>query len=914
MSPHASRRRRLALLLALLVCIVTLGAPLPALAAEPDEPVASLAPVGEARAQGEAAEAPDDGGAPDARDAAAAQAPSAQAPDVAGDEGTTAADESAPAVPHDAGAAVDASPAAVADGPTDAGGDVAGPLGDEPAPLDEAGGRPAAGEPSPTDSAAAAAGDVLPPASDGPEEGAHRGPVKPQLVTDGRYLVRTGMGSALVLDTAGSANAKGANVVQARYSGGSTQLWNIAFDAVRGFYQVFRNATDGTVLVLDVSGGAVANRTNVRLWTSNNSDAQWWDIERSGSGWRLVSALGPSYVLDIANGSAKDGANVQMYTSNGSQAQRFSLHSVTPQVAPGARVVADGPYHLVSTIAGASDNVADIAGGSLANGGNAQSYARNGSIAQRFYLSYHSGGYYTVSAIGSGRVLDASLAGLLPGTNVQQYASNGTAAQRWVIRGNANGSYTLINMANGLALDVAGGSGRSGANLQLYTPNASPAQQFELRGVQMLPTGIFTIAALSNGGRVADIKDGSASSGAVAQLYASNGSLAQKFELVSSGTGANEYRIRTAASGGWLTATKNGAQLTQQGDHATAASVGNIWVAAWKNGHFVLVSKATGTALTMEGGSTASGTRLTTATTTGGASQQFALKATQLLGEGCYFLASLKGPRLAVAGGSTRVGANVVVDASANVPGQYFMLERSGSAWRIKSASSGAYVTAAGTTGSSNVSQQGSGSSDRQRWKLRIADGGGVIFESVAAPGLVLDVAGGKTASGTNVQLYANNNSAAQAWRPAKTTYTPYSGYVLRAVRRANGSRSATGYLLVVDKSQHKVLVMTGGNGAWRPYKTFSCSVGAYGTPTVEGSFTVGSRGYSFGDGYTCYYWTQFYHDYLFHSVKYYQGTRTVMDGRLGMHISHGCVRMPIDNARWIYNTIPTGTRVLVYS
>jgi lipoprotein-anchoring transpeptidase ErfK/SrfK len=81
----------------------------------------------------------------------------------------------------------------------------------------------------------------------------------------------------------------------------------------------------------------------------------------------------------------------------------------------------------------------------------------------------------------------------------------------------------------------------------------------------------------------------------------------------------------------------------------------------------------------------------------------------------------------------------------------------------------------------------------------------------------------------------------------------------------------------------------------------------------VTGSFSVGSRGYSFGSGFTCYYWTQFYSDYLFHSVLYREGTRTVMDGRLGIHASHGCVRMTIENAKWIYSNVPSGTRVLIY-
>ena len=88
---------------------------------------------------------------------------------------------------------------------------------------------------------------------------------------------------------------------------------------------------------------------------------------------------------------------------------------------------------------------------------------------------------------------------------------------------------------------------------------------------------------------------------------------------------------------------------------------------------------------------------------------------------------------------------------------------------------------------------------------------------------------------------------------------------------------------------------------------------GAPATPTVTGEFAVTGKGYSFGNGFTCYYYTQFYGNYLYHSVLYYQNSFRVMDGRLGMHLSHGCVRLDIDNAKWIYDNIPYGTKVVIW-
>ena len=79
------------------------------------------------------------------------------------------------------------------------------------------------------------------------------------------------------------------------------------------------------------------------------------------------------------------------------------------------------------------------------------------------------------------------------------------------------------------------------------------------------------------------------------------------------------------------------------------------------------------------------------------------------------------------------------------------------------------------------------------------------------------------------------------------------------------------------------------------------------------GEYRVTGKGYSFGHGYTCYYYTQFYGDYLMHSVTYYEGTFNVMEGAMGVNISAGCVRLTIDHAYWIYSTIPLGTKVYTY-
>ena len=131
----------------------------------------------------------------------------------------------------------------------------------------------------------------------------------------------------------------------------------------------------------------------------------------------------------------------------------------------------------------------------------------------------------------------------------------------------------------------------------------------------------------------------------------------------------------------------------------------------------------------------------------------------------------------------------------------------------------------------------------------------------------------------------------------------------------ADSYASNTSYLLLVNGATHKVGVFSGSKGNWNMIAYWDCSDGKKSTPTVRGEFTVASKGYYFDSGdFRCYYYTQFYGNYLFHSVLYDKENGNLADGRLGMGLSHGCVRLQIDNAKWIYDNIPAGTKVVVYN
>ena len=130
---------------------------------------------------------------------------------------------------------------------------------------------------------------------------------------------------------------------------------------------------------------------------------------------------------------------------------------------------------------------------------------------------------------------------------------------------------------------------------------------------------------------------------------------------------------------------------------------------------------------------------------------------------------------------------------------------------------------------------------------------------------------------------------------------------------RVNGLSSQTNWLIAVDTNRFFVTVYHGGIGNWHVANRFDCAPGKPSTPSRKGIYTVGIKGYVFGHGYSCYYYTQYSGDYLFHSIKYNPGTFVVQDGTMGAPASEGCIRLWIENAKYIYDTVPYGSTVLVY-
>ncbi len=128
----------------------------------------------------------------------------------------------------------------------------------------------------------------------------------------------------------------------------------------------------------------------------------------------------------------------------------------------------------------------------------------------------------------------------------------------------------------------------------------------------------------------------------------------------------------------------------------------------------------------------------------------------------------------------------------------------------------------------------------------------------------------------------------------------------------SSGVKSDTNYLIWVSKSEYTIRVYTGSKGSWRRINSFPCAIGAPGTPTCEGVYKYYQRQNSWN--YSSYYVgpvMRFNGGYAIHSTLLrYDGVP--YDNRVGVKISHGCVRVRPEGINWLDANIPLYTTVYV--
>lgn len=400
-------------------------------------------------------------------------------------------------------------------------------------------------------------------------------------IPNGNYYINVRSKVASSVDIPGG-SAADSTAIQL-YSGNSSKAQQFTFTRQSdGSYEIV-NVNSGKAL--DVRNGVAENNAIVQQYSRNNSQAQRWFIRDSGTGYYLQSALG-NWVLDLSGGNTANGAAIRLYTPNGTASQLFVVSSSDVNIATGVSMI-------ITSVAN-KKLVTDVTSASTANGARVQLYSSNNTNAQKYRFESIGNGTYKIINANSGKVLDVAGGSTANGAALQQYTSNNTVAQQWTVRNYGSGKIALVSVNANKAVDIPSGNAVQQAQLQLYSPNGTVAQQWLVAKApltlrerlnetaakhrQDLPDGTYTFGSKLNTSMKMDVSGASRSNYGNVQIWAGNGTNAQKWKVTHD---SNGYVTLTSVNSGKVLdvnggVSANGTNVQQYDSNGTYAQK---WIA-----------------------------------------------------------------------------------------------------------------------------------------------------------------------------------------------------------------------------------------------------------------------------------------------------------------------------------------------
>lgn len=446
-------------------------------------------------------------------------------------------------------------------------------------------------------------------------------------IPNGNYYINVRSKVASSVDIP-SGSAADSTVIQL-YSGNGSKAQQFTFTRQSdGSYEIV-NVNSGKAL--DVRNGVAENNAIVQQYSRNNSQAQRWFIRDSGAGYYLQSALG-NWVLDLSGGNTVDGAAIRLYAPNGTASQLFVVSSSDVSITTGVSMI-------ITSVAN-KKLVTDVTSASTANGARVQLYSSNNTNAQKYRFESIGNGTYKIVNVNSGKVLDVSGGSTANGAALQQYTNNNTVAQQWTVRNYGSGKVALVSVNANKAVDIPSGNAVQQAQLQLYSPNGTVAQQWLVAKApltlrerlnetaakhrQDLPDGTYTFGSKLNTSMKMDVSGASRSNYGNVQIWAGNGTNAQKWKVTHD---SNGYVTLTSVNSGKVLdvnggVSANGTNVQQYDSNGTYAQK---WIAVKNSdGSYTFQSAlAENAVLDVNGGSSANGTNVQLYTSNGTNAQKW---------------------------------------------------------------------------------------------------------------------------------------------------------------------------------------------------------------------------------------------------------------------------------------------------
>ena len=592
---------------------------------------------------------------------------------------------------------------------------------------------------------------------------------------------------------------------------------------------------------------------------SNLSTQRWYiRVSKKNKNYlSIVSASDQNYVLSLKNNDAKWGTSATVGLSKGLNGQRWKLNAISN---PNLSMPYNGATYKIQTSENSSI-LLSTEGQSKQNMANIQLMKKvNGAGEFWNFYKVGYGNLYRITNAYTGLSIDAKNGGTSNGTNIWQHQKNDSDAQLWRVMptDSSKTKFVIMNAASGKALDVANGTIAVGTNIQLYTQNNTAAQSWTFSRANIntyIPVNTsITLRQKGDTNYLVEVKNGSTDNGATVQANTESGNTDQVFVFVKKDTSI--YKIKNAASGKYLDIKSTAAKSA-----VISTSAKNIDSQLWKvlptgdnDASFYILNVKTGYALTS---SNKTGATVTQSSYTKAKNQKF------------YF----DTPNIKT--GWQQVGSNW----------RYY--DNNGNAYRDAFLENGKYYF----------------------------DANGNVLTGWKKYGAYYYYFRGKTG-----REYTDNR--------------PYIGslYGLTTGKYNNQTRPNCPYYYTIDTSRCVVTWYTkypGTNDFNVPVVAFLCSPGKSSTPTDSGARMTGYikrwiplMGPSWGQyGTECKTYTinpgTGAYGYIntgeyFHSIACGSANTSNLNPNtynlLGTKQSHGCIRLGVRNAYWIFNFVDAGT------
>ena len=453
-------------------------------------------------------------------------------------------------------------------------------------------------------------------------------------IEDGLYILVPRLASNRCMGVAGNSRVDGANIELVNKNGGFGQAFYVRRVPNTSRY-TFVNYHTGKAVEWDKptadAGGAKYVFVTQNAYTRKMN--QQWVLEEVADGYLQIRACGKALVLDLANAQTDAGTDLRLCSTNHSDAQMWTLVKASGKVAAEARLVDAGltrGYYRIAP-AGNTALAVDITSNSKKDNANIRVYKRVNSGAQFFRVVPIGDGTYTINGYNSGKYFDCVNA--KSGSNIYQAASRKSGYQRWyILKDPETGAFVIRNKVGSHVVMTADSLAEK-ANVGHRSFAGSTEQYWNLTKIHSSKIhvepkdGIYEFRSGLDGNMCLDVANGSSLNNGNIQLYTVNGTDAQRFAIVGSGYGYFKVLSVNSMRAMHLKGN-NAASGTNVVQYKAINSTAQKWRITWndKTGGYQVQPSGKSTRLAVAGGKAVNGANVQADTADNSAGQMWVLK------------------------------------------------------------------------------------------------------------------------------------------------------------------------------------------------------------------------------------------------------------------------------------------------